>query len=678
MQSQNTFPASGSVGIGTTRPDASAIFQVRSTTMGVILPRHTKAQRLAIMNPATGLLVYQYDSVKGFYVYDGGWKPIKTDVTNLANRSLSNLTETTNINTDLLPDGDNTRNLGAYEGHRWANLYLGGDLLVGNNLEVGHDVAIGRNLTIYGDLFGEGEERIFALRGFECTYIGRNAGISGLESEEEGAANNTTVGENTLERNKSGTGNTAVGSSVLQYNQGSSNSAFGAYSIASMIGGNYNTALGYFTLSSYYGGTGSFNTAVGSEALENNNSNGNSAVGCNAMLYNETGSYNTAVGMNALAGSYGGSGSYNTGVGSDALKANTSGRFNTAIGEGSLAANTTSSENTAAGHRALASNTTGQHNTAVGSKALFSNLTNSRNTAVGEAAGYYSSSEGTFVGDHAYALSGFYNVTTLGYNTRRTASNQVRIGNTAVRSIGGYTSWSTLSDGRFKTNIQANVPGLVFINKLKPVTFTLDVNKIEKAINSDLPSSEPNDKESTQAEVTTADKKEHVTVLSTGFIAQEVEAAAKTLNYDFDGVDKPKNSKDFYGLRYAAFVVPLVKAVQELDAENKELKARIEKLEELIKGTNNTITGSGAYLEQNTPNPVSGSTLIRYHLPLNVGSAKLTITNVKGQLIKVVSLSAAASGQLNLNTTMLAAGTYNYTLWIDDKVVDTKRFVLVK
>ena len=33
--------------------------------------------------------------------------------------------------------------------------------------------------------------------------------------------------------------------------------------------------------------------------------------------------------------------------------------------------------------------------------------------------------------------------------------------------------------------------------------------------------------------------------------------------YDFSGVDKPKNDKDFYGLRYAEFTVPLVKAVQE-------------------------------------------------------------------------------------------------------------------
>jgi trimeric autotransporter adhesin len=52
-------------------------------------------------------------------------------------------------------------------------------------------------------------------------------------------------------------------------------------------------------------------------------------------------------------------------------------------------------------------------------------------------------------------------------------------------------------------------------------------------------------------------------MLQTGFIAQEVEVAAKSVGFDFSGVDAPKNENDFYGLRYAEFVVPLVKAVQE-------------------------------------------------------------------------------------------------------------------
>ena len=62
-----------------------------------------------------------------------------------------------------------------------------------------------------------------------------------------------------------------------------------------------------------------------------------------------------------------------------------------------------------------------------------------------------------------------------------------------------------------------------------------------------------------QMKTAMADKEK---IIQSGFIAQEVEQAAKELGYDFSGVDAPKNDKDFYGLRYAEFTVPLVKAVQ--------------------------------------------------------------------------------------------------------------------
>jgi len=86
-------------------------------------------------------------------------------------------------------------------------------------------------------------------------------------------------------------------------------------------------------------------------------------------------------------------------------------------------------------------------------------------------------------------------------------------------------------------------------------------------------------------------KKEAEKEVQTGFIAQEVEQVAKQIGYDFNGVDKPKNSNDYYGLRYAEFVVPLTKAVQEqqkmiegLKEDNKLLLDELQKIKELIKG----------------------------------------------------------------------------------------------
>lgn len=63
--------SSQSVGIGTTTPDASAQLDVSNTSKGILIPRQTSAQRSAISNPATGLLVFQTDGTPGFYYYNG-------------------------------------------------------------------------------------------------------------------------------------------------------------------------------------------------------------------------------------------------------------------------------------------------------------------------------------------------------------------------------------------------------------------------------------------------------------------------------------------------------------------------------------------------------------------------------------------------------------------------------
>ena len=50
---------------------SSAILDVRSTSKGLLTPRMTSAQRLAIGSPAEGLIVYQTDQRKGFYFWNG-------------------------------------------------------------------------------------------------------------------------------------------------------------------------------------------------------------------------------------------------------------------------------------------------------------------------------------------------------------------------------------------------------------------------------------------------------------------------------------------------------------------------------------------------------------------------------------------------------------------------------
>ncbi|MEQ8239148.1 MAG: tail fiber protein [Cyclobacteriaceae bacterium] len=51
--------------------DPSAMLDVQSKNKGMLIPRLTITERLAINNPATGLIVYQTNDVTGFYYYDG-------------------------------------------------------------------------------------------------------------------------------------------------------------------------------------------------------------------------------------------------------------------------------------------------------------------------------------------------------------------------------------------------------------------------------------------------------------------------------------------------------------------------------------------------------------------------------------------------------------------------------
>jgi len=70
--------------------------------------------------------------------------------------------------------------------------------------------------------------------------------------------------------------------------------------------------------------------------------------------------------------------------------------------------------------------------------------------------------------------------------------------------------------------------------------------------------------------------KRAATKRQTGFIAQDVEQLAKATGYDFSGIDVPMDSRALYGLRYADFVVPLVKAVQEQQAIIETLQKQVE------------------------------------------------------------------------------------------------------
>ena len=487
-----------------TAPDASAMLDVQSTTKGLLAPKMTLAQRNAISNPATGLLIYQTDGTTGFYYNSGTtvsaiWTTLTTP-----------------------PSGNN-----------WA--------LTGNS---------GTNPAT--NFIGTTDNQPFRLR---------------LNNKWAGELNESTknyfIGDSAGVFTTSGIKNTSLGSRTLYGN----------------TTGNWNTAMGTEAL--FSNTAGQYNTAIGSQTLYSNNADGNTANGYQALYSNNLGTYNVANGVQALY--YNSSGSNNAANGFKALFSNTSASDNTANGYQALYNNTIGYNNTANGSEALYNNTTGRVNTANGPQALYKNTIGSGNIANGAAALYQNTIgfENTAIGLDALFqnIGGSYNVAigsgsgNVGPNLNNTvgignngylpgASNQVIIGNGSTSFIGGAVGFTNQSDARIKNTILEDVKGLDFILHLRPVTYHVSI----KAITAITGNKETPD---------FPEKYEREKVKYTGFIAQEVEQAAKTAGYDFSGVYVPKKTTELYGLRYSEFVVPLVKAVQEqqqiIDGQQKQI-----------------------------------------------------------------------------------------------------------
>lgn len=524
------FLFSQNIGIGTINPNSSAQIDISSTNRGLLIPRMTSSAVTSIANPAKGLMVY--DSVKNQLMVNMG-TPVAPNWQTIVANSGWNLTGNSGLNP--------------------ANQFIGNTdnqplRFRVNNIQAGELHPIRGNVFM-GLRAGQSDATGYSNIAFGTDALKLNSDVGNLVAIGDSALyHNSTLGTTIP---LSATANTAIGSKALYSNtEGFNNTANGFQSLYSNNKGVGNTAQGAQSL--YSNSTGLYNTAVGLMAL-----------------YNSTGGYeNTAVGVSALQNTM--NTSENTAVGAVAMYNNTTGNENTALGSGTMY-----SSNGSIAH----------YNTAIGYRALFSTTNSQYNTALGYNSGnpYDNGYNNVFLGANTGTNAvGYFNVIAIGKDVICTAPSQARIGNSFTSSIGGQVGWTTFSDGRYKKDIKENVTGLDFIMKLRPVTYHLNVSAISNTMNE--ASGRAMDASSKKA----MEEKEQT--LQTGFVAQDVELAAKAAGYDFSGVDKPKNDKDFYGLRYGAFVVPLVKAVQEqqqqmevLKTINNNLQKQIDELKALIK-----------------------------------------------------------------------------------------------
>ena len=83
-------------------------------------------------------------------------------------------------------------------------------------------------------------------------------------------------------------------------------------------------------------------------------------------------------------------------------------------------------------------------------------------------------------------------------------------------------------------------------------------------------------------------------------------------------------------------------------------------------------------LEQNVPNPFTLTSYIKFYIPSSTKDAMIIVSDANGSVKKQFTRLAPGFGTVNIEAGMLAAGTYQYTLLIDGKVIDTKQLVLTK
>ena len=395
-------------------------------------------------------------------------------------------------------------------------------------------------------------------------YVGQSgsiytADVSGTDNDAE---NNTAFGTAAMDAITTGDNNVAMGEAALgALTTGADNVAIGYNAGSAGTSASYNTMVGRnagaattansaITAIGYYAGAANTsatqNTFLGFNAGAGCTDGGyNTAIGHNALRQPDSETNNVAIGRLAMEGSIAGA-EYNVGVGNNVLDALTSGDNNVAVGYNALTAVGSGYDNVAVGFEALVAHTDGQGMTCVGYRAGQTNQTGGSNICIGRGSDVSGSNNSNSIA--------------LGINIGA-ASNQFRFGKSGAHVSNSFDSnanFSQASDERKKKNIRDQKLGLDFINELRTVSYNWKPsNEFPKEWDSYSETNEQN-----------------LDVTMHGMIAQEVKAA---IDKYADETDKNFNgwSEDTDGMQNLSremFVIPLIKAVQELAAKVKALE----------------------------------------------------------------------------------------------------------
>lgn len=241
-----------------------------------------------------------------------------------------------------------------------------------------------------------------------------------------------------------------------------------------------------------------------------------------------------------------------------------------------------------------------------------------------------------------------------------------------VGSIAYTGSLVNVSDKRLKQNESKFDYGLNEVLTLSPIYYSYNGKAGTKA-------------EQTHVGIYAQDLKKAAPKLVGEFIYQEVKVVEDDEGLEF--TEKTKAPETYLNINESAIKYMLINAVKEQQETIEELKKEVAELRDIVENGGSRTGNSRQSIElndrkptlkQNSPNPFSSSTLIEYYVPTDADKAVVNIHDITGMLIHSESIRSMGEGRVQIEAGTIPAGTYNYSLVVNGKVLDTKQMIIAK
>lgn len=220
-----------------------------------------------------------------------------------------------------------------------------------------------------------------------------------------------------------------------------------------------------------------------------------------------------------------------------------------------------------------------------------------------------------------------------------------------------------METARGNSTTQENVPVKDMLTGISTISYYKDIPVKAQAIAEDTANVEVG---KTDIELQKLSKKHY------GISAEQLEEIFPDLVYT--------NTDGTKSINYMEMIPLLIQAINELNTKIAELETPgISK--RTAPKTNETtglddITNDTGSLQQNVPNPFTGTTTIKMNIPASAKAAMLCVYDLNGKQIKQISIPNRGETSLSFSADMMSAGMYLYSLIIDSKLICTKRMVI--